>query len=1084
MREFLEQHKFLLEGEKNKYWKIEKNKIQYFIKTGKSYKITDPEEIVRAEFLMELIEKYQYEAKDIDFEREMPQRVPNFYADIVVNKKGSDEPFLVIECKRVDITDAEFEQAVKQGAGNARVLASEYFGTVAGESRRFFLTKNFSEKNPLEKAESDCPVKYDKPEEWRFKKGHELWELGTIDQEGLKSILEKCHQTIWQGGKRNPGEAFSEVAKVIFVKVFDEKTLTKPGKFYQFQRKSGESTANVKKRIDEIYNEAKKRDPEVFSEDIRLDAQEITTVVEHLQKISLHKTDLDVKGEAFQKFMGNFFKGDFGQYFTPPPTVQFCLDLFKHEITDASMVIDPACGSGGFLLKALDTLRKQADEYFSDKKSIEHFRYWHDFAEYKLFGCEISESIARVAKMNMILHDDGHTNVIAHDTLELEVLDEIRIFNEDTKKWESRVNTTPNFQKGFKHDNFDFIFTNPPFGAIIRGSEKPYLEDYELASKVNSAGKRKKMKNQKTEILFIERCWQFLKEGGKMAVVLPDGILTNSSLQYVRDWILDHFKLLGVVSLPQDAFRYYGAGVKSSILILEKGKFSEDYPIFMAQPEQIGIDSTGRPCKNDLDEVVENFWEFQKDPTGFQKKKSKNLEWIFAINKESFEGRFDYYFYQPHFTKLEKQIKKISDKTLSDYIIDISSGATPNSANAEYYSDKENGVPFLRVQNLSPQGLKESNAKYISKEVHEKMLKRSQSAGGDLLVKITGVGRMAISSVVPENFECNINQHIVCIKTKDRKTSELLATFLNSDIGGKLASRRVTGGTRPALDYTALKSIPVVINDEISEKMDKAFAVKKEKEQEAKEILESIEPYLLGELGIEKVEEEEKEMIFCISRDDLRTKNRVDPYYWNPDFTKYLKAISKGKFLSSDLKNFIDGDLQKGILPTANKKDGKNKVLQIGNITTEGGFDFSKSLTAKEDVYSSQHKVKKGEIIFVVTGATIGKIAVWNSDEEIYLGGDLYKCLLKNYDPIFLQTFLFSIFGQKQILQNITGATNLHLSKGDIEKIQIPNISLKIQQKISGEISVRREKAKQLRKEAVEILEEAKMEVESVILGK
>jgi type I restriction enzyme M protein len=209
-------------------------------------------------------------------------------------------------------------------------------------------------------------------------------------------------------------------------------------------------------------------------------------------------------------------------------------------------------------------MRDQANEYY-ENEPVKNFDYRHSFAEKYLYGIEISESISRVAKMNMILHDDGHTNVICYDGLE--------DFAELTK-----VN------RGFEAESFDYIFTNPPFGAVVKKTESEYLDHFELGKNGT-----KSRPAQKTEILFIERFWQFLKPGGKIAVVLPDGILTNSSLQYVREWILEHFKLLGVVSLPQDAFRYYGAGVKSSILIMQKwGKSKEaDYNIFMATAEKI-----------------------------------------------------------------------------------------------------------------------------------------------------------------------------------------------------------------------------------------------------------------------------------------------------------------------------------------------------------------------------------------------------------------------------------------------------------------------------------------------------------------
>jgi type I restriction enzyme M protein len=228
-------------------------------------------------------------------------------------------------------------------------------------------------------------------------------------------------------------------------------------------------------------------------------------------------------------------------------------------------VLDPACGSGGFLLKALDAMREKADKVHTDKNSRQNFDYWHSFAEKYLYGIEINEAIARVSKMNMILHDDGHTNVICCDALE-------------------NLSDIQNINRGFETQSFDYIFANPPFGAVVKKTEREYLGDFELGRNGN-----KERPAQKTEILFIERFWQFLKPNGKIAVVLPDGILTNSSLQYVREWMLEHFKLLGVISLPQDAFRYYGAGVKSSVVVMQKwGKEKEaDYNIFMATAEKI-----------------------------------------------------------------------------------------------------------------------------------------------------------------------------------------------------------------------------------------------------------------------------------------------------------------------------------------------------------------------------------------------------------------------------------------------------------------------------------------------------------------
>jgi len=198
-------------------------------------------------------------------------------------------------------------------------------------------------------------------------------------------------------------------------------------------------------------------------------------------------------------------------------------------------VLDTSCGSGGFLLHALDKVRKQADEYYPDEIKIDnkfegknHYRHWHDFVEKNLFGIEINEQISRVAKMNMIIHDDGHTNVIATDGL---------------FPSEELIKRTNN--QGFAYNHFDFIITNPPFGSVIKQTEQAYMREYGAADWLNPKSKITLRENQSTEILFIEQCHRFLWEGGYLAIVLPDGILTNSSLQYVRDGIEKKFRIVG-----------------------------------------------------------------------------------------------------------------------------------------------------------------------------------------------------------------------------------------------------------------------------------------------------------------------------------------------------------------------------------------------------------------------------------------------------------------------------------------------------------------------------------------------------------
>ena len=556
----MNQTDFLQIGQQKGYIQLlNDDKRIHYIVLDKKYRFTNPEEKVRARFYVELIEQFQYSPNRIELEVTVPRRTPSDLADIVVFRDDDKKnPFIVIECKKDGISEAEFKQAIEQAFGNCNSLGGHFTVVVAGNTRRSFDVKNYKPGERSQNIIADPPVGYGKVQEWRYLKGVPNSELSVIERGELIRVLGQCQDTLWQGGKLAPTDAFDELAKILFIKIRDEKKARRKGEPYDFQIKTHETPKSVANRINRLYQEAKAQDPEVFTENIEIDENRLVSVVNHLQGINLNQTDLDVKGVAFEKFLGNFFKGETGQFFTPREVVEFMVEMVKPDHEER--ILDPACGSGGFLLHAMDYIRKQASDYY-EEESREHYLHWHDFAEKRLFGIEVNDSIARVAKMNMIIHDDGHSNVISNDAL-------------------INIDLLYKQHNSFEQEKFDVILTNPPFGAVIKQAESPYLENYELG-KGNPA--------QKTEILFLERCFDFLKwETGKLAIILPDGILTNSSLQFVRDYIERHFRIFAVVSLPQIAFSHYGAGVKTSILFLQK--FSEqEYNRYQAAIDQITV---------------------------------------------------------------------------------------------------------------------------------------------------------------------------------------------------------------------------------------------------------------------------------------------------------------------------------------------------------------------------------------------------------------------------------------------------------------------------------------------------------------
>lgn len=555
-----------------------------YIHQNKRRNYTNPEEIVQTYSFLKLVLVYGYDPKHIKQFVSVKIGSDTREADIIVyNNDAHTSAHIVVECKKEEVSELEFKQAIGQAFSYAATgtVRAKYFWVTSKIKDAYFEIPKKEPKKYL--TVPDIPqVGVKKLAKFKYAKGggeingQKLFELEPVEENELTRRFKQAHNSLWGGGELNPSEAFDELDKLIFCKIWDERIARKKGDAYDFQIFSEDSEEKTNKKLQEriqaLYAEGRKKDPEVFKDGIRLNPEKLRTVVGYLESIHLGNTDLDSKGRAFETFMGSFFRGDFGQYFTPRPIVNFIVDTLP--ITHNSLVLDTSCGSGGFLLHALDKVRQQATEYYPDFESNpveakDHYKHWHDFAEKNLYGIEINEQIARTAKMNMIIHDDGHTNVIATDGL-LPIGD---IKDEDGNiKQLGIYSRTKN--KGFAYNRFDFIITNPPFGSSIRQTEQAYMHQYGYAQKnidwLNPKSKKTDRDNQSTEILFIEQCHKFLTEGGYLAMVIPDGVLTNSSLQYVRDGIEEKFRIVAIVSMPQTAFQATGAGVKSSVMFLKK----------------------------------------------------------------------------------------------------------------------------------------------------------------------------------------------------------------------------------------------------------------------------------------------------------------------------------------------------------------------------------------------------------------------------------------------------------------------------------------------------------------------------------
>ena len=265
-------HRALADGHAEITSEVRNERIRY-VAADFSARWSDPEEKVRAELWAELIYKYEYPSERIRFEVNVPRRLPNDYADLVIyNDDELKSPYFVFECKRPDFSDAAFEQAIEQACGYRSGLSADYCGVVAGLTRRLLRFDRFP---PMERDRNhltDIPVRYGQPPEWRFYKNEPGKDLAAIPREELRAAIRKCHQTLWEGGRRSPIAAFGEFSKIVFIKHLDEKNPDREnGKPYAFQRRDGETAAALARRIYNLYEDEREREPDVFTESIEVE---------------------------------------------------------------------------------------------------------------------------------------------------------------------------------------------------------------------------------------------------------------------------------------------------------------------------------------------------------------------------------------------------------------------------------------------------------------------------------------------------------------------------------------------------------------------------------------------------------------------------------------------------------------------------------------------------------------------------------------------------------------------------------------------------------------------------------------------
>ena len=771
------------------------NRVTYRLNREKQYNWSDPEEKVRAQVILDLIFNYQYSPKRLDTEVAVPGRTSAHWADVVVFKDDRcRDPYITVETAAPGVAESEQAQKIEQLFGYANALASEFAVYADGASpRKFWQVRGYGGLERDRNAISDVPRNYGDTPEYRYFRSSAS-DLAQVDTAQLARTFNHCHNELWAGGRSDPTESFDEMSKLIFAKLYDEQR-TPNGQAYGFQWGVNETDIMVAQRVIDCYERARQDDPKVFAADIRAEPIKIASVVRLLQHISLSRTDPDAKGRAFEQFLGEVFRGRLGQYFTRREIVDCLVDLVEPTIDDT--LLDPACGSGGFLVYSMKRVfRKIEIDYAGDDAAI--FRLKSDFARRRIYGVEVNERIARVSMMDMVINDDGHTNIENHTAFD-------RSFN----------------NRHIGDGAFSLVLTNPPFGDVVRRDQSDKLgqadlRDYELARDKASA---------KSETLFIERCARFLRPGGRMGVVLPDGILSNPSDRHVRRYLLDNFQIIAIISLPAYAFRQAGSGMKTSLVVARKWAENDDraadYPIFMATAEHIGYDATARPDANDLPDIVAHF----RNSTGTLDDKIVRVQRNAIAQTLRLDPLHHYLD-----TIIEREFESVPYPIHSlGSLVEgaIQSGKSPQGGAKYSVGD----VPILLVGNITEAGtLTLSALNYADEDFFDANSDRASVKPLDILIAKDGATTGKVG-LIPRDFDiekCLYSEHIFklsvgaalpgddeanadeSVDLKELNTYYLFF-FLKSELGQQQIARQKSGGAQGGITKAFVENIRIPV---------------------------------------------------------------------------------------------------------------------------------------------------------------------------------------------------------------------------------------------------------------------------------
>lgn len=603
---------------------VQQGKVLDFI-DGQTQREETPEEYVRQEIAKSLVREYSYPKKHIavEFTLRLGSRKPR--ADLVIFTPEADHvqetAYIMVECKAQSVKSSDRKEGVGQLQSYLSASPNTQYGMWTNGLERFCYRKVIKDGQIIYEEIPDLPS-YGQTEEEAERPRFD--QLKPASSDALLFAFRRCHNYIAGNQGLQKPEAFWELLKLIFCKIHDERD-SQDVEFYAAgnERSGINGPLKVKARLDKLFAEVKKEYPTIFpaNEAIALKPPVLAYLVSQLQMYSLLESDVDVKGHAYEEIVGANLRGDRGEFFTPRNVCNMAVAML--DPGENQLILDPACGTGGFLIAAMNHViekiriaeidRWKGDLDRAEPRVQDRIK---KFAGNYIVGIDFNPNLVKASKMNMVMNNDGAGGLFQANSLA------------SPATWEDTLRERELLGK------VDLIFTNPPFGSKIPIDDPAILEKFDLGH----AWREDKdadtwtmtdgiQKSQPPEILFIERCVRFLKPGsGRVAMVLPDGILGAPGLGYVREWILTHSRVLASIDLHPDTFQP-SVSVQTSVLVLQRKTQQEidleraagrkaDYNVFMAMANHVGHDKRGnRTYVRDKkgNEIVEKIEERTKE---------------------------------------------------------------------------------------------------------------------------------------------------------------------------------------------------------------------------------------------------------------------------------------------------------------------------------------------------------------------------------------------------------------------------------------------------------------------------------------